>query len=146
MSLFPQVSRAMKVNRPDVAYTVVAFAVLAASISCNHVRKVDHSVEKLAATLKHSDPDMRYWAAESLGHYGADAKAAVPDLAVTLKDDSKMVRMGAAYALAEIGPVAKPAREALAAAAKDPEKEVRDAATYALGRISAKAKAKVPGR
>ena len=136
----------MKDNLPSLAHTGAVFAVLAASIGCNHVRKVDHSVETLAATLKDSDPDMRYWAAESLGHYGADAKAAVPDLAATLKDDSKMVRMGAAYALAEIGPAAQPAREALNEAAKDPEKEVRDAAAYALRRISAKAPDKASRR
>jgi HEAT repeat protein len=123
--------------------------VLAASASiggCGTVRRVDHSVEKLVATLKDSDPNMRYWAAESLGHYGSEAQSAVPDLAATLKDDSKMVRMGVAYALAEIGPAAEPARDALTVATKDPEKEVRDAALYALRRISAKAPAKTRNR
>jgi HEAT repeats len=47
--------------------------------------------------------NMRYWAAESLGKFGPDAQAAVPDLVAALKDESKMVRMGAAYALGEIG-------------------------------------------
>jgi HEAT repeat protein len=89
---------------------------------------------------------MRYWAAESLGHYGAEAKAAVPDLAATLQDENKDVRLGVAYALAEIGSAAEPAREALTAATKDPEKEVRDAATYALRRISTKTPAKSPKR
>src|SRR5687767_7734265 len=77
MSHSPRGGRAMKRNRPDVADTVTVIAVLAAFIGCSHVRKVDHSVDKLAATLKDSDADMRYWAAESLGHYGADAKTAV---------------------------------------------------------------------
>jgi HEAT repeat protein len=124
----------------------MAFAVAATLSGCSPVRRVDHSLEKLTATLKDSDPNMRYWAAESLGHYGAEAKAAVPDLAATLQDENKDVRMGVAYALAEIGSAAEPAREALTAATKDPEKEVRDAATYALRRISTKTPAKSPKR
>lgn len=120
---------------------VAVVAVLICS-GCGGVRKVDHSVEKLVAALQDGDPNMRYWAAESLGHYGAEAKAAVPDLAAALADENKMVRMGAAYALAEIGPAAEPAREALVTASQDPEQEVRDAATYALRQISSKAPAK----
>jgi hypothetical protein len=127
-------------------FRMAVVAALAVCAGCGTVRRVDHSVEKLAATLKDSDPNMRYWAAESLGHFGPEAKSAVPDLAATLNDDSKMVRMGAAYALAEIGPAAEPARGALIAASKDPEKEVRDAASYALRRISAKVPAKTPSR
>jgi len=128
------------------AAVFMIFAAGIGSSGCSPVRKVDHSIEKLTATLKDSDPNMRYWAAESLGHYGSQAKPAVPNLAAALKDESKMVRMGAAYALAEIGPPAEPARDALTASAKDPEKEVRDASSYALRRISAKAPAKVPNR
>lgn len=125
----------------------LALLVICAVVAgCGSVRRVDHSVEKLVTTLQDNDPNMRYWAAESLGHYGPAAKSAVPELAATLQDDSKMVRMGAAYALAEIGPAAEPARDALTAAANDPEQEVREAAAYALQRVSAKSPAKSPNR
>lgn len=117
---------------------LLVFALLAFAGCGGGVRRVDHSVEKLVATLQDRDPNMRYWAAESLGHLGPEAKAAVPDLAAALADESKMVRMGAAYALAEIGPDAEPAREALATASRDPEQEVRDAAAYALRRTTVK--------
>lgn len=106
---------------------------------CSKIRKVDHSVEKLTATLKDKDANMRYWAAESIGQFGAEAAVAVPDLATALTDESKMVRMGAAYALAEVGPAATSARDALTHATQDPEKEVRDAAVYALGKLNGKA-------
>lgn len=126
------------------AETIILAACLLAG--CGGVPKVDYSAKKLAADLKHNDPKMRYWAAESLGHYGSEAEAAVPDLVAALKDEDKMVRMGVAYALAEIGPPAEPARDALTAATNDPEKEVRDAATYALRQISAKTPPKTQGR
>jgi hypothetical protein len=128
--------------------TIASVAVLAFAVAgCGGgVQRVDHSIEKLTATLKDDDPNMRYWAAESLGHFGAEAKDAVPDLAATLQDEDKTVRMGGAYALAEIGPPAESAREALTAATKDPDKEVRDAATYALQRISGKLPANQPRR
>jgi HEAT repeat protein len=108
-----------------------------ATSGCGQSRKIDYSVDKLMATLKDKDPKMRYWAAESLGHYGPEAHKAVPELIETLKDEDKMVRMGAAYALGEFGPNAAQAKTALEAAAKDPEKEVRDAADYALKRLAA---------
>ena len=98
-------------------------------------RKVDHSIPSLVKTLKEKDPNMRYWAAESLGHFGAEARSAVPDLIEALKDEDKMVRMGVAYALAEIGPAAADAVPALKGALKDQAKEVRDAAAYALKHI-----------
>jgi HEAT repeat protein len=124
-----------------IAVTVLAICCIA---GCGGVPKVDYSIKKLTASLKDGDPKMRYWAAESLGQYGAEAKSAVPDLVDALQDEDKMVRMGAAYALAEIGPTAAEARGALTAATKDPEKEVRDAATYALRCIDAKTPAKTP--
>jgi hypothetical protein len=103
-------------------------------------RKVEHSVPSLVKTLKDKDPNMRYWAAESLGRYGPEAGTAVPDLVEALKDEDKMVRMGAAYALGEIGPAAADAGLALKQALKDPAKEVRDAAARSLKRIQAKRK------
>ena len=63
---------------------------------CSPVRKVDHSIEKLTATLKDSDPNMRYWAAESQGHYGSQAKPAVPNLAAALRGASNFRTSGTA--------------------------------------------------
>ena len=103
-------------------------------------RKVDHSIPSLVKTLKDKDPNMRYWAAESLGHFGAEARSAVPDLVEALKDEDKMVRMGVAYALAEIGRAAAEAVPALKDALKDQAKEVRDAAAYALKHIQGRKK------
>jgi HEAT repeat protein len=103
---------------------------------CRDARKVDYSVPSLRKTLReHKDPNMRYWAAQSLGQFGPEAKAAVPDLIEAMKDKNKMVQMGAGYALAELGPAAADAVPALQEAAKSPEKEVRDAAEYALKQI-----------
>jgi HEAT repeat protein len=107
---------------------------------CNS-RKVDYSVSSLRKTLREdTDPNMRYYAAQSLGSFGPEAKAAVPDLIEALKDENRTVRMGAGYALAEIGPAAAAAVPALQEAARDPEKEVRDAAEYALKKIRQKVK------
>ena len=95
----------------------------------------------LCKTLKeYKDPNRRYWAARSLGQFGPQAKAAVPDLIEALRDEDKMVRMGAGYALAEIGADAADAVPALREAARDPENEVRDAAQYALKQIQKKGK------
>ena len=102
------------------------------------VQRIDYSVEKLTATLKDKDPNMRYWAAESLGRFGPGAERAVPELTAALHDEEAMVRSGAAYALAEIGRPADAAKDALTEATKDSQKEVRDAAAYALKRISGK--------
>jgi HEAT repeat protein len=100
---------------------------------------VDYSVQTLTKTLREEkDPNMRFYAAQSLGQFGREAQPAVPDLVTSLKDESPMVRMGAAYALGEIrSPDAVPA---LQEAAKDSEKEVRDAAAFALKQIQQKTK------
>jgi len=114
------------------AFFVILVAVL---MGCNRSENVEYSVPGLVTTLKESkDPNLRYWAAESLGRLGHQARPAVPALAEALKDEDKNVRMGAAYALAELGPDARDALHALQAAARDPEKQVRDAAAYALKR------------
>jgi HEAT repeat protein len=111
-----------------VACLVVAI-LLDAGLGCQG--KIDYSVPSLVKTLKKDkDPNMRYYAAESLGHYGPAAVPAVPDLIAALKDDNKMVRMGVAYALGEIG--LSDAVPALEEATKDPENEVRVAAVTAL--------------
>jgi HEAT repeats len=101
-------------------------------------RKLDYSVSSLVKTLEDKDPKMRYYAAESLGHFGAEARPAVPALIAALKDEDKTVRMGAAYALAEIGPAAADAALGLKAALKDNAREVRTAAAYALKKVQVK--------
>jgi HEAT repeat protein len=112
---------------------------LQAAIGCRDARRVDYSVGSLVKTLKEdNDPNMRYWAAESLGKFGAEAKPAVSDLVTALKDESKLVRMGAAYALAGVG--STDAITALQEAEKDVEKEVRDAAATAVKQIRQKGK------
>jgi HEAT repeat protein len=124
-------------NRPFGKLGALLLAgTLAVLAGCKDPRKVDYSVASLRKTLREDkDPNMRYWAAESLGHYGPKAKEAVPDLIEALKDENRLVRMGAGYALAEIGPDAADALPALQEAARDSEKEVRDAAEYALKQI-----------
>jgi HEAT repeat protein len=134
----------MKIADQETGVLILAISI--GICGCSGVRRVDYSVEKLTATLQDRDPNMRYWAAESLGHFGPEAKSAVPDLVTRLKDDDKLVRAGAAYALAEIGPHAESSRGALQESVKDPEKEVRDAASYALRQINAKPAAKAPKR
>ena len=114
-------------------------SVLSVTGGCRNPRQVDYSVPSLVKTLKEDkDPNMRYWAAESLGKFGPEARSAVSDLSEALKDDSKMVRMGVAYALGEIG--GADAIAALQDATKDPEKEVRDAALLALKQMQQKGK------
>jgi HEAT repeat protein len=119
--------------------TILLAGLVVLVVGCGGARKVDYSVPSLVKTLKEDkDPNMRYWAAESLGRLGPEASEAVPALAEALKDEDKMVRMGAAYALAEIGPAARQAVPALQQALKDPEQEVRDAAAYTLKRLAAR--------
>jgi HEAT repeat protein len=117
----------------------VFLAVLAGACS-RGVQRIDYSVEKLTRTLKDKDPNMRYWAAESLGHYGPEAYRAVPHLIEALKDENHMVRVGAAYALAEMGAAAESARPAIQEATKDSDTKVREAALYALKQLAAKKK------
>src|SRR5215204_4317297 len=111
----------MRTRRAKLILVFLA-ALLSATAGCRDPRRVEHSVPSLVTTLKEDkDPNMRYWAAESLGKFGPEAQSAVPDLIAALKDESKMVRMGAAYALGAIG--SADAVPALQEAAKDTEKE-----------------------
>jgi HEAT repeat protein len=116
---------------------LLAFCVALLLAGCGS-QKIDHSVAGLTKTLKDKDPNMRYWAAETLGHHGRKAREAVPALADALKDEEAMVRMGAAYALAEIGPDARSTMPALQQALKDPNKKVREAAAHALKQVQRK--------
>jgi vesicle coat complex subunit len=113
--------------------------VLAASVvvflGCGKTETVEYTVPTLTKSLMDKDPNMRYWAAESLGHFGRKAKAAVPALVEALHDEDTNVRMGAAYALAEIAVEAKDALPPLRQATKDPEKAVRAAAAYAVRKV-----------
>jgi HEAT repeat protein len=114
-------------------------ALLFTASGCRNPRQIDYSVPSLIKTLKEDkDPNMRYWAAESLGKFGPEAQSAVPDLVEALKDDNKMVRMGVVYALGEIG--GADAVTALQGATNDPEKEVRDAVASALKQTKQKGK------
>ena len=117
---------------------VVLAILLATSLGCR-ARKLDYSVPSLVKILKQDkDPNMRYYAAESLGHFGPGGRSAVPDLIAALKDENQTVRMGVAYALGEIG--SADAVPALQEATKDPENDVRVAAQTALRQIQQKAK------
>jgi HEAT repeat protein len=114
---------------------IVLGAVATLLIGCSDIRRVDYSVSTLMATLQDKDPNMRYWAVQSLGHFGREAKPAVPALIDALRDEETMVRMGAAYALAEIGAEAKVALPSLREATKDRENAVRKAAAYAIKKL-----------
>jgi HEAT repeat protein len=124
-------------TRPAKLILVLLTAFLSAAVGCRNSKRVEHSVPSLVKTLKEDkDPNMRYWAAESLGKFGPEAQSAVPDLVAALKDESKIVRTGAAYALGEIG--SADAVPALQGAGKDSEREVRVAAASALKRFQRK--------
>ena len=57
----------------------------------------------LVAELRSSDPEERNAAALSIGRYGPDGKAAVPELVrVLTSDKSRGIRTSAAYALRQI--------------------------------------------
>jgi HEAT repeat protein len=128
----------MRAHRDKLLF-VCLVTVLPLTEGCGGPKRVEHSVPSLVKTLNEDkDPNMRYWAAESLGKFGREAQPAVPDLIAALKDESKMVRMGVAYALGEIG--STDAVPALQTAGNDAEKEVRDAAAFALKQIHNKGK------
>jgi HEAT repeat protein len=128
----------MNRRRANLLFVPLAVCLLIGG-GCRNPGQVEHSVPSLLKTLKEDkDPNMRYYAAQSLGRFGAEAQAAVPDLVVALKDDSALVRSGAAYALGEIGDA--DGVPALKEATKDPEKDVREAAAFALKQIQQKGK------
>jgi hypothetical protein len=63
----------------------------------------DHCVPVLMKLLKHRDPAIVSNSAESLGEFGADAKAALPDLIELLKKGNDEQLWRVAYAIREIG-------------------------------------------
>jgi hypothetical protein len=66
--------------RERVGFFLLLTYLSVALSGCSDRRKVVYSVPSLVKSLKDKDPNVRYWAAESLGHFGAEAHIAIPDL------------------------------------------------------------------
>lgn len=127
--------RIFSIKRNPILLATLVFALA----GCGNANRVEYSVPSLVKTLKEDkDPNMRYWAAVSIGKFGIEGQLASAELISALKDDSALVRMGAAYALGEIRSL--DALPALQEATKSSEKEVRDAAHSALKQIQKKGK------
>src|SRR5580765_7212024 len=62
------------------------------------------TVKQLIGLLKSTDARVRWWAAQTLGEAGIEAKPAVTALAATLKDTIPAVKVAAAKTLAGLGP------------------------------------------
>jgi HEAT repeat protein len=105
---------------------------------CGKGKYDDFSVPALIEHLKDEDPDIRCWAARSLGRSGSRAKEAVPALVEALNDPDKNVRLSTAYALGDLGLTAREAVPALNKALKDQDTSVRQAAVAALKSIQRK--------
>ena len=93
----------------------------------------DSEIQVHIESLKHEDPDVRYWAVLYLEHI-ADA-AAAPALIEVLNYDDNDLRGAAAKALAKLGSDAREAIPALTAAAQDEDVWVSTTAAYALRMI-----------
>ncbi len=98
----------------------------------------------LVRRLKSSNSVERLQAAEVLGRYGADARAAIPELVKTLKDSDDAVRKAAAESLQQIGSVTLSYLPALREALKDKSPEVRIAVIGILSLMGADAEDAVP--
>ena len=91
----------MSTRRANLVLVLLAAFVCAAG--CRDPRRVEYSVPSLVTTLREDkDPNMRYWAAESLGKFGPEAQAAVPALQEAAKDSETEVRDAAATATKQI--------------------------------------------
>src|SRR5690349_2267363 len=110
-------------NMKTILWRVTLLAATLTAVGCGTSRKIEYSVPTLIKSLKDADPNMRYWAAQSLGSLGPEAEEAVPDLLEALTDEQAMVRMGAALALGEIHQ--SDALPALRRAERDPDEDVR---------------------
>jgi hypothetical protein len=93
------------------------------------------SIPDLIASLKSGDPETRALAADALGHFGADAGAAVNPLIAALGDKNPRVRSSAGLALGNIGADAADVVPRLISALDDRNVDVRYAAALALSRI-----------
>jgi HEAT repeat protein len=96
-------------------------------------------VPALSEALKDSEAVVREAAAEALGKFGGQARAAAPSLIAVVADRETTVRRAALAALAQIGPDAKEALPKLKPAFKDADPEVRRHALDVLGRLGAEA-------
>lgn len=103
-------------------------------------------VPLLVELLGSPDPQLRRWAARSIGQIGAEAAPAVASLLGAMKDGVVDVRREAANALAGIGSEARAAVPALLEAIHDTEGFVDQAAARALAAIDPEvARGVVPG-
>jgi HEAT repeat protein len=106
------------------------------------VKKVVIAMPVLLLVLNEKAPkewisDLRPLAAEALGHFGADAKSAIPDLVDMLKAPSELCRAAAVEALGAIGPTANDAIPALQAMEKE-DSRFRPLVQKALAAIRSK--------
>jgi len=92
-------------------------------------------LEKHLESLKDSNKNVRWSAADALGKIGPDAKAAVAGLIKALEDNDNNVRIKVIEALGEIGPGASEAVPGLIVTLKDPDKVICWTAIEALGKI-----------
>ncbi len=91
------------------------------------------AVPALRKSLRADQPDVRVWAAFTLGEIGPQAKNAVGDLIQQLDNADPAFRMASAQALGKIGSEA--AVDALTKSLEDKETRVQNQAAIALGQI-----------
>lgn len=94
------------------------------------------TVRGLLSALKHANPTIREWAADSLGKRGLSAEEAIPALAASLDDSTANVRQWSAYALQMLAPSDPSVAEKLVAMLNDEVANVRKDAARALGAIA----------
>jgi predicted Zn finger-like uncharacterized protein len=96
-------------------------------------------VPALTEVLKDPDAVIREAAAEALGKFGSQGRAAVPPLLAALEDSETAVRRAALAALAQLRPEAKEVLPKLKPAFKDADAQVRRNALDVLGQLGAEA-------
>jgi HEAT repeat protein len=85
--------------------------------------------------LKHSQGQVRAFAAWAVATLGSDAEQFVPVLGTMLRDNDRDARSAAAKTLAEIGPMSAAAIDGLLLARQDADAEIRQHSITALGKI-----------
>jgi len=100
-------------------------------------RQAEKAAPALVGRLTDKNSTVRLAAAQALGRYGWQAKAAVKSLEKAIGDSEPHVRLAAIHALAAIGPDAHAAAGAVVQALADKQQkpEVRSAAAQALRRL-----------